>query len=203
MDAEKSVTASKPQLRWYQYRLRSLLILMLLASLGMSCWAVRKQRATRRMAWIESDRYMRQPILPALDSANPGPEPGLPSEDEVMWTLERARPVSDNWPFYWVERANVCVAVETIQDDVDPPRYYPLIGPGQLHHKHYKCAVSFTEVTRVAWLVTTTSRECEEEILVDHDHIHFVGDSVPSSAARSSNVSELIDPANLRVISAN
>ena len=42
---------------------------------------------------------------------------------------------------------------EQIADYVDPPRFYPLIGPAQLHHCHYKCTVYFTEITHVGWPV--------------------------------------------------
>ena len=40
--------SSKPRRRWFQYSLRTLLLLMLLVSIGMSWVAVRMQRARRQ-----------------------------------------------------------------------------------------------------------------------------------------------------------
>jgi len=44
------MTAPTPKRRWYQYRLRTLVVLMLLASIGMSWVAVRMERARRQQA---------------------------------------------------------------------------------------------------------------------------------------------------------
>ena len=78
---------------------------------------------------------------------------------------------------YEVQRNNVRIVVEPIADYVDPPRVYPLIGPAQLHHAHYKCTVYFKEVTRVGWPIpyTTDNEDAEEVVYIDHDHLHLVG----------------------------
>jgi hypothetical protein len=44
----------KPKLRWFQYSLRSLFVLTLLASIGMSWVAVRMQRARRQREAVEA-----------------------------------------------------------------------------------------------------------------------------------------------------
>ncbi len=46
--------ARKPRRRWYQYSLRSLLLLMLLASIGMSWFAVRMQKSRRQQDAVEA-----------------------------------------------------------------------------------------------------------------------------------------------------
>ncbi len=46
----------KPRRRWYQYSLRSLLVLTLLVSVGMSYVAVRMQRARRQKEAVEAIR---------------------------------------------------------------------------------------------------------------------------------------------------
>jgi hypothetical protein len=71
----------------------------------------------------------------------------------------------------------VQITKELISDYVDPPRIYPLIGPAQLHHAHYKCTVYFTEVTRRGWPLpyTTVDEDAREVIYIDHDHLHQVG----------------------------
>ena len=76
-----------------------------------------------------------------------------------------------------MQRNNVVIRKDLIADYVDPPRFYPLIGPAQLHHAHYKCTVYFTEVKRVGWPVphTLTDEDSVEVIYIDHNHLHMVG----------------------------
>ena len=122
---------------------------------------------------------------PILGPITPGtPETALdpPSDDEVMRALEKARPIQGGLPLlYEIQRNNVRIVVEPIADYIDPPRVYPLVGPAQLHHAHYKCIVYFTEVTQVGWPIpyTTTDEDCQEVIYIDHDHLHMVGNVDP------------------------
>ena len=60
---------------------------------------------------------------------------------------------------------------------MDPPRFYPLVGPAQLHHAQYKCTVYFTEIMKVGWPIpyTTTNEDGQEVIYIDHNHLHMVG----------------------------
>lgn len=121
-------------------------------------------------------RYERVPIMGPITS---GPHRALdpPSEDEIMRALEEARGVKGGLPLmHEIQRKNVRIIVEPIADYVDPPRVYPLIGPAQLHHAHYKCIIYFTEVTRVGWPIPyTTEEEVQEVIYIDHNHLHMVG----------------------------
>jgi len=127
-------------------------------------------------------RYSRVPVLGPLTAGAPETALDPPSDDEVMRALEDARPVEGGLPMlYEVQRNNVRIVVEPIGDYVDPPRVYPLIGPAQLHHAHYKCTVYFTEVTRVGWPIpyTTTDEDAQEVLYIDHDHFHMVGNVDP------------------------
>ena len=78
-------------------------------------------------------------------------------------------------------RNNVRIIKEKIADYIDPPRFYPLIGPAQLHHAHYKCTVYFEEQVIVGYPVphTMKDREAIEVIYIDHNHFHMVGDVEP------------------------
>jgi len=126
----------------------------------------------------EHERYERAPILGPITS---GAEPVAldpPSDDEVMRALERAHPMEGGIPLlHTVQRNDVHIVKHKIADYADPPRVYPLIGPAQLHHAHYKCTVYYTEVTRVGWPVpyTTVDEDSREVIYVDHNHLHLVG----------------------------
>jgi len=109
-------------------------------------------------AW-EEERYKKMPILPPLVEGAPHVALDEPSDDEVMRALEKARQVEGGLPLlHEVQRSNVRIVKELITDSIDPPRVYPLVGPAQLHHVHWKCTVYFTEV-----------------IYIDHDHLHMVG----------------------------
>jgi hypothetical protein len=128
--------------------------------------------------FYEHERYTRVPILGPITAGGPDVALDPPSEDEVMRALEAARPVEGGWPLlHEVQRNNVRIVTDLIGDYVDPPRVYPLVGPAQLHHAHYKCTVYFTEVTRVGWPLpyTTVDEDTQEVVYIDHDHLHTVG----------------------------
>jgi hypothetical protein len=135
----------------------------------------------------EHERYDRVPILGPITSGGPAIALDPPSEDEIMRALEKARPLEGGVPFlHTTQRDNVRIVIEPISDYIDPPRVYPLIGPAQLHHAHYKCIIYFTETTHVGWPIpyTTVDEDAQEVIYVDHNHFHMVGnvDGGPGAA---------------------
>ena len=102
-----------------------------------------------------------------------------PSDDEIMRALERAHPVEGGLPLlHEVQRNNVRIVKEKIADYIDPPRFYPLVGPAQQHHAHYKCTVYYTKTSR-AWAGRSRTRSLDEDarevVYVDHNHLHMVG----------------------------
>ncbi len=132
-------------------------------------------------------RYKRSPILGPITPGAPEVALDPPSEDEVMRTLESARPVQGGIPWlHEVQRNHVRIVTEPVADWIDPqPRQLPLVGPVQLHHVKYKCIVYYSETTRVGWPIpyTTTDEECQEVVYIDHSHLHMVGkvDTGPGS----------------------
>jgi hypothetical protein len=126
----------------------------------------------------EHERYERVPILGPVTSGGPPVALDPPSDDEVMRALEKTRPVEGGVPCLWERNRNdVRIVKYKIADYVDPPRHYPLVGPAQQHHAHYKCIIYFEDVRRVGWPVPHTLRdeEAEEVIYIDHNHLHMVG----------------------------
>ncbi|MEM6329952.1 MAG: hypothetical protein AAF790_06860 [Planctomycetota bacterium] len=124
------------------------------------------------------ERYERVPILGPLTSGGPPVALDEPSDDEVMRALEGALPVQGGIPMLWErKRNNVRIVKCKIADYVDPVRHYPLIGPAQQHHAHYKCTVYFEDVRRIGWPVphTLTDEDAQEVIYIDHNHLHMVG----------------------------
>lgn len=135
------------------------------------------QDALEDQAW-EHERYETVPVLGPITEGAVAVALDPPSQDEIMRAFEKARPLEGGIPLlHEIQRNNVRIVVEPIADYVDPPRVYPLIGPAQLHHAHYKCIIYFTEVTRVGWPIpyTTTNQNAQEVIYIDHNHFHMVG----------------------------
>jgi hypothetical protein len=126
----------------------------------------------------KKERYDRVPILGPVTSGGPVTALDPPSDDEVMRALERAHPVQGGFPLmHEVQRNGVRIVKEKISDYIDPPRVYPLIGPAQQHHAHYKCTVYYSSTTRVGWPLphTLVDEDAAEVIYVDHNHMHMVG----------------------------
>jgi len=128
-------------------------------------------------AW-EKERYDRVPILGPITSGGPPVALDPPSDDEVMRALEKARPVEGGVPMLYERcRNNVRIVKYKIADYIDPPRVYPLLGPAQQHHAHYKCIIYWEDVRRIGWPVphTIKDQDTEEVIYIDHNHLHMVG----------------------------
>jgi hypothetical protein len=124
------------------------------------------------------ERYDRVPILGPITSGSQIIALDPPSDDEVMRALEKAQPVQGGVALLWERnRNNVRIVKCKIADYVDPPRFYPLVGPAQQHHAHYKCTVYYEDVRRIGWPVPHTLRDedAREVIYVDHNHLHMVG----------------------------
>lgn len=129
-------------------------------------------------AFWEHERYDRVPILGPVTAGGPAVALDPPSDDEIMRTLERSHPVEGGVPFlHETQRNNVRIRKDLIADYVDPPRFYPLVGPAQLHHAHYKCTITYSETVRVGWPIPHTLHDEEEVevVYIDHNHLHIVG----------------------------
>ncbi|QGJ72197.1 Hypothetical protein PBC10988_39140 [Planctomycetales bacterium 10988] len=125
--------------------------------------------------WVH-ERYERVPILGPVTAGGPPRALDPPTPDEVIRALPS---IEGGLPFLWEkQRNNVRMVIEPVADYVDPPRVYPLIGPAQHHHAHYKCTVFCSEVTRNGWPLPHTlhDQEVVHVVYIDHNHLHMVGD---------------------------
>lgn len=126
----------------------------------------------------EHERYERAPILGPLTADGPDKGMDAPSDDQVFRKFLEIKNVEGNWPLlYTIQVNDVRIVKEKITDYIDPPRVYPLVGPAQLHHVHYKCTVYYSEKVRVGWPIPHTLRDddASEVIYIDKDHLHMVG----------------------------
>ena len=119
----------------------------------------------------------RAPVLPPIP---PGHRP-LCEDPPDMAEILRAMPrVTRGVPYIYEEfRDDIEVTVEKIADHVDPPRFYPLVGPAQLHHCHWKCTVYYTETVQSDYpFPFQCQRRRSEVVYIDKDHLHLCVPSV-------------------------
>jgi hypothetical protein len=125
----------------------------------------------------------RTTILPPIPDGAPPPiceDP--PSIGEVL----RAMPhVKRGFPYVCEEfRDDVRVINERLVDKIDPPRFFPLVGPAQLHHCHWKCTIYYRETVQTSgpWPVKIVKNRVEV-VYIDKDHLHlYVGPNPRSQA---------------------
>jgi hypothetical protein len=111
-----------------------------------------------------------------------------PSEQEVYETLP---PLPHGVPFvYEKQRKNVRMSIEKIVDQVDECRFYPLAGPCQLHHCHFKCTIWFEETQWMGYPIPWSYTEKKQEVVyIDKDHLHRCGE--PGNLAPAGGPSTL------------
>ena len=143
----------------------------LLTPIGVPPWV------TERM----EDKYAhkndyRTPILPPIREGFPPPiceDP--PSEQEVLRAMPR---VARGTAFIYEEfRDDISIVNERLVDKIDPPRFYPLVGPAQLHHCHWKCTIYYRETVQSSYpFPVKVVKNRVEVVYIDKDHLHlFVG----------------------------
>lgn len=113
----------------------------------------------------------RTPILPPIPAGHRPLCEDAPDKAEILRAMPR---VARGVPYFYEEhRDDIEVTVEKIVDVVDPPRFFPLIGPAQLHHCHWKCTVYYTETVQSSYpFPFQTKRRRVEVVYIDKDHLH-------------------------------
>lgn len=120
----------------------------------------------------------RTPIMPPIRDGFPPPiceDP--PSDQEVLRALPR---VPRGIPYVFETfRDDIVIVKNRIVDKIDPPRFFPLVGPAQLHHCHWECIVYFTETQSSDYpFPVKVVKPRVEVVYIDKDHLHlYVGDN--------------------------
>jgi hypothetical protein len=115
----------------------------------------------------------RTTILPPIPDGAPPPiceDP--PSVGEVL----RAMPhVKRGVPYVCEEfRDDVRVINERLVDKIDPPRFFPLIGPAQLHHCHWRSTIYYTETIESGYPFPFKCVKPRVQVVyIDLDHLHL------------------------------
>jgi hypothetical protein len=115
----------------------------------------------------------RTTIMPPIREGFPPPlceDP--PSEAEVL----RAMPhITRGVPYVYEEfRDNIQIVTERMVDKIDPCRFYPLIGPAQLHHCHWKATIYYVETMESGYpFPFQCKKQAVEVVYIDKDHLHL------------------------------
>lgn len=128
------------------------------------------ERMEEKYAWKND---FRTPIMPPI---NPGGPPPLCEDPPDQAAILRAMPrVARGVPYIYEEfRDNIQIVTERMVDRIDPARFYPLIGPAQLHHCHWKCTVYYDETVESSYpFPVQIKRPRVEVVYIDKDHLHL------------------------------
>ncbi len=117
------------------------------------------------------------PILPPIRQGFAPPTcEDPPDEAQVIRAMPRlARGV----PYFYEEfRDDIQIVTERMVDKIDPPRFFPLIGPAQLHHCHWKCTIYYNEIIESGYPFAMKVKNPRIQVIyIDKDHLHmYVGD---------------------------
>jgi hypothetical protein len=169
-----------------------LLLLALSVPAGLSgCWPYSMGFATPipMPPWVTErmeDKYAhrndyRTPIMPPIRDGFPPPlceDP--PDEARVL----RAMPsVARGVPYFYEEfRDNIRIVTELLVDKIDPPRFFPLVGPAQLHHCHWKCTVYYDETIESGYpFPFKVVKPRVQVVYIDLDHLHLFPGKTPEA----------------------
>jgi hypothetical protein len=184
---------AKLRFRW----LRASLLLAPLMAIGCYPPAVMLAIMTPTQPWVTErmeDKFQykndhRTPVMPPIRDGFPAPiceDP--PSEQEVLRAMPR---VTRGVPFAFEEfRDDIQIVNERLVDKIDPPRFFPLVGPAQLHHCHWKCTIYYTETKQSSYpFPAKIVKHRVEVVYIDKDHLHmFVGPNPQTQASVTRDV---------------
>lgn len=128
---------------------------------------------TERMEdkYVNKNDY-RTPIMPPIREGFPPPLcEDQPDDATVLRTMPR---IARGIPYFYEEfRDDILITNELLVDKIDPPRFFPLVGPAQLHHCHWKCTINFTETIESSYPFPFRAKRPKTEVVyIDKDHLH-------------------------------
>jgi hypothetical protein len=118
--------------------------------------------------------YRETPIMPPVRDYAPVFCMDPPTEYDIVRVMRKPSHYG-KIPYLYEKHYNrLRFEVQKIVDHIDECRFYPLVGPAQLHHCHYKVTIFFDEIKRsfypFSWEV---SRPNVEVVYIDKDHLHI------------------------------
>jgi hypothetical protein len=79
---------------------------------------------------------------------------------------------------YKASRDDVEVTAEKLVDQIDPTRFYPLVGRARLHRLHWKCTVRYNETVESGFPFPFRSRRPRVQVVyIDRDYLILQGEN--------------------------
>ncbi len=118
--------------------------------------------------WVDDQEFIRGPL------SRVGRVACAEAPDRAA-ILRAMSPIPASVPGVYEQfRDDVDFSVERLVDSIEPPQFFPLIGPAQLHHCHFKCTIYYTATIRSEWPLPWECRERRSEVVyIDRDHLHM------------------------------
>ena len=132
--------------------------------------------AERMEAKLNHKNDGRTPIMPPIRDGFPPPIcEDAPSDAEVLRAMPR---VPRGVPYvYETFRDDIVIVKNRLVDKIDPPRFFPLVGPAQLHHCHWECVIYYNELVQSDYPFPVYVKKARVQVIyIDKDHLHlYVG----------------------------
>ncbi|MFN4261197.1 MAG: hypothetical protein ACK4RK_18065 [Gemmataceae bacterium] len=125
----------------------------------------------------------RTTIMPPILEGYPPPRCEDPPDEAMI--LRAISRVPRGIPYVYEEfRDDIEIVTELLVDKIDPPRFFPLVGPAQLHHCHWKCTVYYTQTRESGYpFPFRCKKRAVEVVYIDKDHLHlYPGHDKPEAA---------------------
>jgi hypothetical protein len=136
------------------------------------------ERMEEKYAWRNEHKSV---VMPPIQPGKPLPScDDPPAQEEILRAMPK---VLRGVPYVCEEfRDDVEFVTERLVDKIDPPRFFPLVGPAQLHHCHWKCTIYYTETIESGQpFPFRAKRKRVEVIYIDKDHLHLYPCGGPES----------------------
>ena len=127
------------------------------------------------------------PVLPPIP---PGHRPLCEDPPDMAEVLRAMPRVCRDVPYIYEEfRDDITFTNEKIADHVDPPRFFPLMGPAQLHHCHWKCTVYYTETLQSSYpFPFKCVKRRTQVVYIDKDHLHLCAEGPEAALSITRDV---------------
>jgi hypothetical protein len=124
--------------------------------------------------WKTKD-YSQVPIMPPIRDYAPVFCMDPPSDYDVIRAMKKPTGKIPNIPYLHEKHYNnMQIFPEKLVDSIDECRFYPLVGPAQLHHCHYKVTVYYDVLRHSYYPFSWEVKYKDVEVLyIDKDHLHI------------------------------
>jgi len=121
--------------------------------------------------------YRETPIMPPVRDYAPVFCMDPPTEYDIVRVMRKPS-YPGKIPYLYEKHYNrLRFEVQKIVDHIDECRFYPLVGPAQLHHCHWECVVYYNELVQSDYPFPIYVRKPRVQVIyIDKDHLHlYVG----------------------------